>query len=329
MAKTVYAPNEWRFGVAAETNLGTGITSNIQLLNINDFVTVSTAVAESTDVRSGVGRTVKELDHFIDYKGGAVSTITASIVMDTTVDALLHNNATGTDVDTSPASYDIAFDYAPTAIANGGAAGAAGGLTVALISPQSSETRYFVGCQLTEMTVTMDAATEGGRRQANLTFTTAYAPVFGTTAPSVVAYGTTYRYLRDYAAVKTIAGTEVILNKVEYTIANNATYTGFQGASGNPEYMQRAIPSADVSLMLGVLYDEDTANYWEQHLSGTTQAIVISDNATWASATFGIKADDCKFNAEVQPAGTDAGVFQDLSFMCTASGSGSVIEIVP
>jgi len=289
-------------------------------------------VTQTLDLRSGgAGRTIKTADVFTTDLGSHLTTISVSLVMDGAIDASLLGNALGIAVSTSPASFDLPWNYAPAGRLHGATSGTiADTFTFAVVSPETDESVIYPGCVISEMTVTHDAGNEAGRRHASLTIITAYRPADGVTAPSgLVAYNSTFRYLREFNAVKQIAGADVVLNKVEYTISNPGIYAGFQGSSGDPEVVTRGIPEASFMLTLGVKYDANTASLWEDRRAGTTIAIELSDNATWASSTFGIKASYMKIVSEISPSGTDAGVFQDIEFKGTASTSGDIVQIVP
>ena len=324
--------SEWRLGVLAETTFGTPATASIQLLNIDGDVSVSSDITQTLDVRSGVGRTLKTADASTFPRGGHLTTITASIVLDSTTSPILHANAFGAAAAGSPSGYALDASYAPSGVAFGAAGSSADSLGVVLFSPVSDETRYFAGCELVNMEVVYDSAVEGGRGHANLTFETRFRPTFGQSAPTTAAYGSTFSYLRDFDTTRKFgiksSEQDVVLNKVAYTISNPAAYAGFQGASGNPEVMTRGIPEASVSAMLGMKYDANTANFWESQNAGTTMAFEISDHATWASATFGIKAEECIINSEVTPSQTDSGVFQEISVKCTSDGAGDIFRVV-
>lgn len=327
-----YTMSEWRLGVLAETTFGTPATASYQLLNIDGDVSVSTDLTQTLDPRSGVGRTLKTLDAKTFPRGGQLTTITASIVLDTTTSPILHNNALAIAAGTSPAGYALDSAYAPDGVAFGDAGSNIVSLGVVLFSPVADETRYFAGCELVNMTVTYDSATEGGRGHANLTFETRFRPTFGLSAPTVVAYTDTFRYLREFDTLHKFgvkaSQQDCVFNKVEYTISNPAVYVGFQGANGDPEAMTRGIPEASVSGMFGLKYDANTANFWESQNAGNTMGFEISDHATWASATFGIRAEECIINSEVTPSQTDAGVFEEISWKATSDGAGDVFEVV-
>lgn len=336
IVSTTYAPNEWQFAMKAETTTGTINVTTMQKINVDAPATMSQEVTQTLEPRSTPGRTVKLADAFVTDKGGHKTSISISGVFDTTVGPLLLSNALGQAVGTSPASYDMAYDYAPTARAHGATTGTIiHTFTFAIVPPIASKAIILPGCVCSALEVTFDKATEGGRGHFTATIETAYNPLKDQATPaSMAVYGATFRYLREFGTKKQItisggAAVDVVLNKVAYAINNNVTYTGFQGANGDPELLQRAIPAADVALMLGVKYDANTEMLWSTRRDGTSIGVEISDNATWASSTFGVKAGFCQLDADVVPSGTDAGVFEDLSLKCLGSTSGDLIQIVP
>ena len=336
----IYQMSEWEFLAQAETVLGTAITTGMQRLALNGDVSISTEIDQTLDIRSGVGRTLKTQDVYTNALGGKKTTISVPIIMDTTVDTLLHENAMGIATSTSPASVDMQSDYAPDGTLHGATHGGGNtiSLTCYLVSPESGETRTFVGCVITQLVGTMDAGAEGGIRTAVLTIETDYWPVVGsafTGAASNVAYGGTYRYLREYTTRTVLASTPVI-NKLEYTITNPMTTAGFQGTYGDPEIVTRAIGGASVTMVIGIKYDANYGALWESYRDGTTITdLEISNNGTWASATLGFKSIQCKIIDLPDPSQADSGVFQDVTVQFTGAvdangtATGDMIQLVP
>jgi len=329
----VYSPSEWRVAIKPEAAVGTKLATTMNLLNADGMINHSTELVQTLDIRSGVGRTLKAADVFTTDKGGILHTIEVPLVMDTTIDTMLHEACIGVVTGASPASVDIDSNYAPATILHGGAPASAniGTYTLALINPISDKSIFFVGCILQTLAVTMDRATEGGRRHATCTFVTRYRPADGATDPtSMTAYGATFRYLREMSTTKKIAGDDIVLNKLNYTINNPAVFVGYQGTNGDPELVARGIGGIDAKLTVGLKFDANTREHWEFRRDGDNMTVEISDNATWASATVGIKAALAKIISDVQPAGTDEGVFQDVELQLLGGASGSdMVQIVP
>lgn len=327
VSNTVYSMSEWQLAILGETETGTINDTNMQLVNIDGDVSISSEITQTLDVRSGSGRTLKTGDVFTSDYGSHLSTITFDCVHDETVSALLHASAFGlagtASVWTLPAS------HAPGGRLIGATSGTAvNSLTVALISPKANETRFFSACQVTNLTVRHDAATEGGRGHCSVTIETRMRPRDGQSDPSTLAFGTAYTYLRDFAAKKSIGGVDVVLNKLEYTIENPATWQGQEATNGDPEMVTRSIPEIKFSVLAGVKYDANTATFWESRRAGTIMAVEISNNATWASATIGLQASYMKL-LDVPMADTDAGVFQDIALQATAGTSQNLVILKP
>jgi len=328
-----YSMKEFQFAAKPEAEIGTKLVTAMQLLNLNGDVTIAKEVVQDTTQRSGKGRTLKAADVHTTDKGGQRTVITVPIILDTTVDAMLHEGVMWEAVGVSPASHDIIYSYAPVSQKHGDTPDRANDtFTCCLISPITDESRYWVGVVPESMTVSMETGADGGRRTASITFVTAYRELDAAAAPTGMSvYGATFRYLYDYTTKKSVGGDDIIPNKIEYTINNPVSFSGFQGASGDPEVISRAVNGGrvEVNIMVGVKYDSNTAEHWENQRDGDIFALEFSDNATWASSTFGIKAAYCKLDSAPTPGDTEAGAFQDLSFMCTGSTTGDLIQIVP
>ena len=330
-----YSMKEFQLAAKPEAAIGTKLITAMQLLNLNGDVTIAKEVVQDTTQRSGVGRTLKAADVHTTDKGGQRTVITVPVILDTTVDAMLHEGVMWEAVGASPASHDIVYSYAPVSQKHGDTPARANDtFTLCLISPITDESRYWVGVVLESMTVSMETGADGGRRTASLTFVTAYRELDAAAAPTGMSvYGATFRYLYDFLLTKTVGADAIIPNKIEYTINNPVSFSGFQGANGDPEVISRAVNGGrvEVNIMVGVKYDSNTAEHWENHRDGDIFALEFSDKATgdWDTATFAIRATYCKLDSAPTPGDTEAGAFQDLSFMCTGSTTGDLIQIVP
>lgn len=333
ISKNIYDPQEFKLAVIAETTVGTANTTTMQLLNVTDLISMSREVTQVLEPRTGrSGRIQRQEDVYTNDSGSRRTTVTAPIIMDTTVDTLLFENAIGIETDVEPASIILSSTYSPTEMEHDdtGIDDNIHALTVALISPETDESIIIPGCCVTELTPSMDMGTENGRRMATVTFTSFYRPADGQSAPTgLVDYGSTFRYLYNLNAEKTINDVDVVLSRFEFTIANPLNVNGFQGSNGDPEVMTRGIPKVTVTGTAGIKYDANTASLWEKFCAGTSVDVLLADNATWGSATFGIQAYDGFITSDPSLTGTENGVFQDVSFEFTAEDDGKVIEIIP
>lgn len=310
----IYSPAEFKIYLQEEEVIGTANKITMKQLNVNDIVTMSQSLIQTLDIKSGsAGRILAAGDVFTR---GALqpTTITVPLVYDSTTLEALHEAATAIAAVTNDIT--VPYNYNPEELETGGAGAGEKTYTVCLASPVAGESIYLSGCAVTRLTLTMDAGTNGGRAEGSVTFTTFFAPTEGETAPeSPTAYETTFRYLCDLAT-KTIGGSDVVINKLEWTIENPLVAVGCD--SGNPELMARAMPEMVITCNVGVKYDAITAPLWESRAAGSNISIVMTGTEIGLTAAF------CKIIGDVSPAGTDAGVFIDLPLRLTAHTSGNV-----
>ena len=238
-------------------------------------------------------------------------------------------NVVTTAVSTSPASFDVAFDYNPPELAHAAASAATKTLTLAMVHPESGKSVLVPGSTLTSLTVSGDVEEENGRIKMSGTFGSGYLPTYDQATPSsMTAYGSTFLYITDMDTTKTFAGaSNVVVKSLSLTINNPSKYVGFQGANGDPEAIARSIPEIEVLLDGTVKVDSNTASFHKAMADGDTVTNELSDNATWASATtFGIKAD---FGKIIGVAENDVGsAYYDVNQKLFASTSGDVVQVI-
>ena len=325
----IYTDSQFKAAFVEEATMGTKNVTTMQKLNITGDPTVTEGLTQDLSPRTGASGRVQPLaDNYVKAGCGQVSTISFPVTLDTTVFPLLVAGAIDAAVGTSPAGYAMAYDYQPSEASHGVSSDRT--YTVAWVSPETGATRIAVGCVITELSISAERLSDGMRFSGNVTFSTGYKLLDSEAAPSgLVAYGDTYRFLSELSAKVSVGGDDVALRSVEFTISNPATWAGWQGTDGNPQLMTRAIPKATITGTLDVKYDANTAALWESRRSGTAIAVELSDNATWASATFGFKGAYGVVTGDVNPTRSDEGMFMSLPLEFTASTSGDVFEIVP
>ena len=333
----IYSQQQFGVAIKAETTVGTALKTSMQRLNVTGLVGMSQSLIQSIEPRSGESRVQDKKHIFVCDKGAGDITVSVPIIMDTTVDGMLHENVMGAaaaTIDTAENVIALAYNYSPAGFANG-ATGISDNLhtfTVALISPETDETIYLAGCVVTELSVSMDSGTECGRRHATVTFMSRHRPATPTTAPTTPSdYGTAFRFLRDLDGIHTIGGDVIVCNKLEYTISNPLITAGVD-SDGYPEVITRGVPKATATGVFSIKYDANTAELWELRSAGTTLGFVFSNHTTWGHATntFGIRCEQALIVGDVNPAAGDSGVFEDLNveFMSDKANTKHVVEII-
>ena len=248
-----------------------------------------------------------------------------------TVGMLLLENCIGALVGSSPISYDIPYNFTTVECAHGDTdTDNTGALTLALISPEGSNTLLQGGCFVRSVRLYADVGSEGGRFKFDAELVSKHWPLRSQAAPtSMVAYpSSTYRTIYDLATTQKIQSADMVFNKVEIAINNNLKFFGF-GASGNPQTTGRGFPEMEVTGLFGIKYDATSVALIPFQYSENDITIELSNHATWASATFGLKASYAQISEDFDPGEIEGGAFIDLPIKFLASTSGDVIQIVP
>ena len=159
-----YASSEFKLALKAETTLGSQNVSSMNLINVDSVSLPALNPTQVMDVRSGDGRTAKAADVFVSEKG-TTKEISFSGTADSTVLPLLLQNIVTTAVGSSPASYDVAYNYSPPDLEHGTTSSTIRNtVTVAVVSPESGNDHsiIFPGCCLTALSLTGDMGDESG-----------------------------------------------------------------------------------------------------------------------------------------------------------------------
>ncbi len=326
---TFYSPHEFRLALKAETALGSANTSSMQLLNHDGIYSPVVGGVEEHAVRSGIGRTEKAADHYINTKG-ARKQFSFSGIADQSVLPILLGNVMSVAVGASPASYDIPWNYAPPALTHGATfSDATGTLTFAWISPESGRSKIYPGCVVTRLTINGRHQDDGGRLHFDATVITGYKVSDDQASPSgMTAYPATYYFIYDMNTTRKVAASDIVLNEFDLDIENPSFYRGSQGSNGDPEIISRGVPGIRAAGKLNVVYDGNTAGLFGSHEAGTTTTVEFSNHATWSSAsTFGFKGDFGKLELPSLSA-AEAGMGIDIPVVFKASTSGDVLQVI-
>ena len=335
--KTAFSPKEFELAIAHEATVGTApAVTEFKLINIDSIEMPSLNPQQTLDVRHGAGRTLKEVDMFlnnnltvkeISFSGIADATILPKLVKNITQDG----SADG--VSTILGSYD------PTEIKVGDATGTGAtdldtvSFSVLLNVPESNNSMLFTGCVLTSLTLSGDISEESGRIKMSGTFKTGMKPAFNSDLnPTSTAHFNTNYFTTDYGddadagAATTIADvTEPILKSFSCTVENDAQFMGFN-AAGDYQIIARALPECIVTFESVVKYDADTdglVGSFEQQSTGTVANTLTAKDSVTRNIDFSIpKAiiTDVSFSEE-------EAMFLSVSTKAVAGTSGSLIDI--
>ena len=330
----VYGESEFQMAIKAETTIGTALLTTMQLMNVDTITQPDPGVVDIRDIKSGVGRTMKAADVIIEDK--AVSkTFTIAGIADATVLKILVSNVMTVAMSTTPASFDIPFNYTQPELTHGTTSitDDTRTLTLVWVSAETGKAIIYNGCVVTDLTISADANTDGGLVRYNATIMTGYIPLYDQSDPtSMTARATTYFHLFDWDTTRQIAGTDVILASFELVFANPTVALGNQGSNGDPEMYSRGVPGISASGTFNVKFDDSTgggtSNLLVDHKDGEITAFEFSNHATFSSATtFGFLAPFGKLRLPEVNA-LESGVFMNVGVDFTGSTSGDLIQLI-
>ena len=204
-------------------------------------------------------------------------------------------------------------------------------LQLNIVSPDESETRVMHSAVVTELTLTMDTGTNGGRLRASGTLWSGFRPKVGVNA--ITDGSTAANAALDKDNLFACSSIEISTNQViakacSFTIAHPASRVGFAAAAsansntGEPyEYVRNRI---DVTGSINVKMQDDSVSQLALWLAGTSSGILVGDEGTsgGASATdIFMECPTAKYTGHNVDLGAEDGVFIELPFQATATGS--------
>ena len=276
MAKVAHAfsPKEWKVGIVTDaTNAGdTGIGTTMKQLDVDSIGFPSLNVTQKLDVRSGVGRTLKDEDFFQDNILRAVEISLSGTLHNDAGHKLLAQNICN-DV-TSDIS--VASGFSPASQKYGSAvANSASSLT--LVMQPSDVTNQqgleFFGCVVTAFSITAEGASDGGQYKWSATLQTGKKPDLASIAePTITAYANTDIPLLSSSSGHKVFGPDVILASFTTAIESPAVFTGV--ASDGYEVVSRGA-EISVTAEAQVKYDGNTKGLIN---SFDTQSAALSGN---------------------------------------------------
>ena len=199
--------------------------------------------------------------------------------------------------------------------------------TVAAImikNPDDDEDRLMHSAVLQNLTLSMDAGSNGGRLNASGQFYSGYKPVIGDHDFAADSSASDFARGIFDCTVHTIGGTDASVQAFNVTISNPATRVGFQGSSGEADGYVRA---GDMSVTGSITVKADDAmmgliNSWQ---SNSTVAILL-EAGTASQIAFHIPAANMSgHNLSI----ADEGTMLEIPFTATsgADSTGNVITI--
>ena len=179
------------------------------------------------------------------------------------------------------------------------------------------------GAILQNLTLSMDAGTEGGLLKASGQFMTGYKPVLQNCDSIVTNSEST---ASDYAkglfdcTTHTVGGDDASVKAFSITISNPASRVGFQGSSGETDGYSRA-GMIDVTGNITIKADDNAMEHIDAWQSNSTVAIALNDGSNFLFSIL---------NANMSGHALDManeGMFVDIPFTVTSGADAGAIPL--
>ena len=270
-----FSPKEFQVWIIAETTAGTSAIhkDNMYQLDVDSASMPSLNVNQVLDVRSGVGRTLKDEDFFQDNILRATElSISGNMHLDAGHKLLLQNICNDVSGDAS-----IATGFVPASQLYGSSIeNIASSLTVVIKSSDHSNQRSLEmsGMVVTNFVLSADAGEEGGRYKFSATLQSGVKPDLNessVSAGSNVYANTTNIFMSSASGLK-VFNTDVVMQSFSATIDSPAVFSGV--TSTGYELVSRGAETA-VTVDTQIKYDGNTKGFIN---SFDTQTAPLSGN---------------------------------------------------
>ena len=233
------SPKEYSCWIINESTAGTSAlhASNMYQLDVDSIAYPSLNVNQTLDVKSGLGRTLKDEDFFQDNKIRVVElSLSGTLHNDAGHLILLRNIANDYSGDV-----DIASGIQPPTIKYGTSNATAGDtftLVIKGVDPSvndstaldDSHNYVFAGCVCTNFAISADMGPEGGRYKFSATVQTGYVPVLNNTVARNAIGANNYANTTDTTLASTsghlVYNLSCIMNSFTCTIDYPAVFVG-------------------------------------------------------------------------------------------------------
>ena len=293
-------------------------------------VTITKGAYRDTAVHAGRGRIKGAADYKVIQKGSE-NTIAFTTYADETITKYLYENLVGATVGTTPASFDIPYDFSQNIALAAAATDWTKTISVALIL-KSGIARVLKGAKVVGCKKYASVSTDGGREMYDWTISTRCLidEDVDYSSWTLTAYPTdeekTIFDLRGDSSVCQVSGIDIAFESYDITINSNISYSGFD-ADGSPDVIAVGMPNLEVLFNITMLHDSNTKVLFADAGEDSSHVIAIHDNV-WASATYGFLASYAKimdsFNTEL----VNEAEFITVPFELRGSTSGDVLQVV-
>jgi len=331
-----YSGNQWLVyigqhaanqGIYTQNSDGALYRMNLESVNDIDF---ASGITQEFLPRTGQ-KVFRGTDVFTTQNGGAYTWSFDWLVDSEEILQLLLRSAM--EVDGTTGLISIAGTHAHSSQYVVGTSSPDFSLQVSLVSPDADQTRLIHSAVVTELTLSMDAGTNGSRLRASGTLYSGFRPTVTTNAVTDGSTGSNTAFafgLFDCHAIE-VATTQITCKSFSVTISNPCERVGFAIANSiDGEAEDYVRDRVDVTGAINVKMDNTSVaqlNFWA---TGATKSILVGDEGTaggGSSTDIFFEIPQSIYTGHNVDLGSEGGVFIELPFQGTATGSEKLINV--
>ena len=273
------------------------------------------------------GTRMKRAEDIINHYGSGVWTwdfdwtVDNEVGLQNLLNLVYPENANGAD---SASGFIIpASPVSTTDLKHGGTGAVNATADIVIDNPLTAESRLMHGAILQNLTLSMDAGTEGGLLKASGQFMTGYKPALQDCDSIVTNSEST---ASDFAkglfdlTVHTVGGDDASVKAFSITMSNPASRVGFQGASGETDGYSRAA-NIDITGNITIKADDNAMEHIDAWQSNSAVAIALNDGSNFLFSIL---------NANMSGHALDManeGIFVDIPFTATSGADAGAIPL--
>lgn len=329
ISTAVYSAHQWRVAFAQQAAWGTANTTqgDFQELHVTELVMPDFSGILSDETKRSNGKRIMDATDVFRSNAGSEYTVQVTTVLTKLMTGRLMYGALqqiASDAAISPYLKTFTVDgTVPTSTTP------AKFFTLLFYNPASNECIALKDVVIRTLTQSCDVGANAGRAKAAITFVTGAMPTWDATATpaSWDAPGVDY-YLMQTLVTKTLAGSDIVLGKYEFTIENGATRVGYS-STGDAEGF--SFPLLDITGSIDVKYDANTKDLIDKWFLSPTGGSADSDLVLQHFADGNAQELEMTFHtiltAPPALAGTEKGVFQTVNWRAVTESSTAAATI--
>jgi|TARA_R110002020_G_scaffold355375_1_gene568076 hypothetical protein len=296
-----FEPKTFKIGLKVEDNTGTE-SANVAQVFADSVVMPSMSPQQDLSPKASFFVSTDDLAHSTS-KGQPVE-LTFSGLYNDTIGALWQGILHAASADGGNISMSDSYTP-PDLVIGASVADTTHTFTVKVIQPSTTDgssavnnTITLVGCTITNLTVSGDSTSDGGRLKYSCTVKTGFAPIFNDAEGTTVAVDATgICTMFDFLKPQTIiAGvTSPVLQSFSLSVSNPSEYIGWDPSSNKPYAISRSVPEVEATLSATVKFDKLQTSIASNYFNASAQVSLaneLSNHDTDSSWTnFGFSCD--------------------------------------